>query len=104
MNTEHANNLRKALRAAFPDVKFSLRHYGIHYGYDLSWTEGPTEAQVGPVIVANKGDNDVHTTRKISQGFDVWAQSMVDGYNPYDYDKYAERARILRTTDARTIR
>ncbi len=45
---ETAAEIRKALRTRFPDTKFSLRmSRGTAYGYmDLTWTDGPTPAQV----------------------------------------------------------
>jgi len=44
--------IRKALRAAFPSVKFSLRMArGTGHGwFDLSWTDGPTEDDVQEII------------------------------------------------------
>lgn len=46
-----AVEIRKALRAAFPGVKFSLRmERGTGHGYmHLAWTDGPEEAAVSAV-------------------------------------------------------
>lgn len=49
--TETGQEIRKALRAAFPGVKFSLRgSRGTGRGwFSLSWTDGPTARQVDAV-------------------------------------------------------
>lgn len=48
---ETGKEIRKALRAAFPGVKFSLRgSRGTGYGwFSLSWTDGPTTRQADAV-------------------------------------------------------
>jgi hypothetical protein len=47
-----ARDARKAFRSAFPTAKFSLTgQRGTGYGwFSLSWTDGPTRAQVEEVI------------------------------------------------------
>lgn len=49
---ETAAEVRKALRAAFPGVKFSVTMArGTAYGWmDCSWTDGPTADQVRPIL------------------------------------------------------
>lgn len=49
---ETAAEMRKALRAAFPATKFSVRmaRGSAHGWMDVSWVDGPTEAQVRPVV------------------------------------------------------
>lgn len=49
--TETGTEIRRALRAAFPGVKFSLRgSRGTGYGwFNLSWTDGPTTSAVDAV-------------------------------------------------------
>lgn len=48
---ETGTEIRRALRTAFPGVKFSLRgSRGTGYGwFSLSWVDGPTESQAGDV-------------------------------------------------------
>lgn len=48
---ETGTEIRRALRAAFPGVKFSLRgSRGTGYGwFSLSWTDGPTTRQVDAI-------------------------------------------------------
>ena len=48
---ETGKEIRRALRAAFPGVKFSLRgSRGTGYGWlSLSWTDGPTTRQVDAI-------------------------------------------------------
>lgn len=48
---ETGKEIRRALRAAFPGVKFSLRgSRGTGYGwFSLSWTDGPTTSQADEV-------------------------------------------------------
>lgn len=49
--TETGKAIRKALREAFPGVKFSLRgSRGTGYGwFSLSWTDGPTTSQADAI-------------------------------------------------------
>lgn len=48
---ETGKEIRKALKAAFPGVKFSLRmSRGTGYGwFHLDWTDGPPASEVDPV-------------------------------------------------------
>jgi len=49
---ETAAALRRALKAEFPGIKFSVRMArGTGYGwFDVDWTDGPTWKQVKPII------------------------------------------------------
>lgn len=68
---ETAAEMRKALRAAFPGVKFSVTMArGSAYGWiDVSWTDGPTSEMVEP-----------HLARFESSRFN----GMTDGYDRVD--------------------
>jgi len=52
-----AKLVRKALKAAYPGTKFSVRcdRYSMGCSIDVFWTDGPTEAQVQPLL--NKFDS-----------------------------------------------
>ena len=47
-----ACELRNVLKAAFPQTKFSVRssEYSMGSSIDVSWTDGPTHAQVNPIL------------------------------------------------------
>ena len=47
-----AKLLRKALKAAYPTVKFSVRcdRYSMGCSIDVTWTDGPTSGQVQPLL------------------------------------------------------
>lgn len=74
---ETAAEMRKALKQAFPAVKFSVTMArGTAYGWlDVSWTDGPRAGQVQPIIRAFE-----------SRRFD----GMTDGYNRVEPTLYAE--------------
>jgi len=49
---ETAKLVRKALKAAYPTVKFSVRcdRYSMGCSIDVFWTDGPTQSQVEPLL------------------------------------------------------
>lgn len=49
-----AKNIRKQLKAAFPGVKFSTRNRD-HGSVTIAWTDGPTTAEVEPIVSPYKG-------------------------------------------------
>ena len=56
---ETAKCIRKALKAAFPRTKFSVRShtYSMGASIDVGWTDGPTEAEVRRVTNGFEGSN-----------------------------------------------
>ena len=55
--TETAKLVRAALKKQFPTIKFSVRsdRYAGGASIDVRWTDGPTTAQVDPIIKAYEG-------------------------------------------------
>ena len=49
---ETARLVRKALREAYPGIKFAVRcsRYSMGQSIDVSWTDGPTKAMVQPLL------------------------------------------------------
>ncbi len=100
---ETAAALRKALREAFPGVKFSVRMAtGTAYGWlSLSWTDGPTSAQVRK-IAANfeserfSGMDDSYHSTAVTQ----WSCCGITEQRSISPDRIAEAvAMIERDTD-----
>lgn len=54
---ESAKEIRKVLRARYPGIKFSVRakRFASGSSVDVSWTDGPTEREVGKVTAHLKG-------------------------------------------------
>lgn len=73
---ETAAEMRKALRAAFPTVKFSVTMArGTAYGWiDYGWTDGPRVGQVEPIV---------HRFQ------DAYFDGMDDGYHRIEPTLYA---------------
>lgn len=55
--TETAKLIREALKAAFPKTKFSVRSKSYSGGSSITahWTDGPTSAQVKPILEVFEG-------------------------------------------------
>lgn len=100
-----AKEARKAIRAAFPGVKFSLTNSrGTGYGWiHLSWTDGPTSREmdefIAPFDARLGGYTHINTYRNYSPEAEAWAaQQLVEHPgrwdNDYDHDGstyYAQR-------------
>jgi hypothetical protein len=55
--TETAKLVKKALKDAYPSVKWSVKsdRYALGCSIDVSWTDGPTESMVQPIFRAFSG-------------------------------------------------
>lgn len=56
---ETAKLVRKALKAQWPTVKFTVRcaRYSMGQSIDVAWTDGPTSAEVDPVLKRFNGEH-----------------------------------------------
>ncbi|RFA12150.1 hypothetical protein B7R22_17115 [Subtercola boreus] len=100
-----AAEARKAIRAAFPGLKFSLTGTrGTGYGWlRLSWTDGPTDKQMRevtqPFDVKLGGHAHINASRKVSPAAERWARDQIAAHpgrwdQPHDFggDYYAVQA------------
>lgn len=57
--TDTAKLVRKALKTAYPTVKFSVRcdRYSMGCSIDVSWTDGPSKGMVQPLLDAFNGSH-----------------------------------------------
>jgi len=101
--TESAKEIRKVLKAEYPGIKFSVRAKRFAGGsaVDISWTDGPTEREVGKVTAHLKGYTNgfyneyIGTDRRASREmmeaaakaaaeyYGVEVPKVVDGHYPY---------------------
>lgn len=79
-----AADARKAIRAAFPGVKFSLSgSRGTGYGWlHLKWTDGPTDRQmretVEPFNARLGNHHHINSSRSYSAEAETWAASQLE--------------------------
>jgi len=102
---EIAKDARKAIRAAFPGLKFSLTNStGTGYGWlHLSWTDGPTDEAMKAVTnqfdARLGGYTHINASRHYSPEAEAWAETQVAAtwLSNYDHDgsTYYTRRRIL---------
>lgn len=102
--------IRRALRASFPDTRFSVRKQAgrMELWYTVDWTDGPADYRVEEVAA---GFDSVITQRKISPEFRARIDSAMHREGRIwvgeaaemaiaDYDEHSVRRRITRLTDA----
>jgi len=101
-----AKDARKAIRAAFPGLKFSLTgSTGTGYGWlHLSWTDGPTDRRMTEIVsefdARLGGYTHINSSRNYSAEAEAWAVKE-NAKHPglYDWDgEYFGTRRILSDT------
>ena len=70
-----AKNLRKQLKAAFPGVRFSVRN-PYHASVNVAWTDGPTTAEVEPIVSPYKGGSFDGMEDSYSQSKSAWSETF----------------------------
>ncbi|GAA4767776.1 LPD29 domain-containing protein [Citricoccus nitrophenolicus] len=106
-----AKFVRKALRAAFPNVKFSVRSSGYN-ALNVAWTDGPTAQQVKAVANEFKGIKktldpytDYRTDEDIADnatGSANWVSSIHYSRTVSDQARAAFRAEVMEFANAST--
>jgi hypothetical protein len=102
---EIAKDARKAIRAAFPGLKFSLTNSsGTGYGWlHLSWTDGPTDQAMRDIVdtfdAMLGGYTHINSSRRYSVDAETFAAAEVAA-NPgrWDDNDYFATRRVLYNT------
>jgi hypothetical protein len=86
---ETARQIRAALKASFPHVKFSVRSksYSMGSSVDVHWTDGPLTVQVEKITtgeILSGGNRFVHCTRDVGARVNAYAERRARELDDFD--------------------